>query len=609
MADNMSLLSAFLVLFKNTSHLRRLQFYLLFLLMILSGISQMLFVLSVMPYLDILINPNGPLSIRAKQLIFNTFNHQIANYQFIYWVTAVFILIVVILAALRAFTAYCSAFFAAELSIDLSDQGFFGVLSQPYISQMEVNSSEKINSLSQVTQMINGVLMPVLQFATCCILLIGSFVSILIVNWIASLSAVTFLVLCYALIAFSLRNRLNSNGRRFVDLSEKELKVLQESFGGIRDMLLDNTQNEHRKSYLRLIKQSRRICADNTFLQAFPRFPIEAFAYTMIASIGLILSRDGDMLTAVPSLAVFALAAQSILPNLQQIYSCWGSIRSGSTILNNSIKLISMPCNYKALSIEQHHKYHDFQWNDHITLKNLCFKYRVSEPFAINDLSIMISKGERIGLVGATGSGKTTLSDIFMGLLQPNSGGMYVDSMLVGTSELSLEYWRTCVAHVPQNVYLADLSIARNISIGLNPDHLNMDRLIKACIEAQIYDYIVSLPNGLDTVVGEHGVRLSGGQRQRIGIARALYRNCSFLVLDEATSALDSITESRVMKSICNLSDKLSILIIAHRLSTVRDCDRIIFLDSGKLVDCGTFEYLIQTNSQFRKMSSLSNYA
>jgi ATP-binding cassette subfamily B protein len=231
------------------------------------------------------------------------------------------------------------------------------------------------------------------------------------------------------------------------------------------------------------------------------------------------------------------------------------------------------------------------QFENEIEFDSVYFRYSPESPWVINDLSICIPKGSRVGFIGTTGSGKSTTLDLFMGLLEPTMGKLLVDGRPIGDD--IVRSWQRTIAHVPQSIYLADTTLAENIAFGIPRSEIAMDRVRSAARQAQIADFIERLPDAYDTLAGERGVRLSGGQRQRIGIARALYKDASVLVFDEATSALDDVTEQSVMDAIDELDRNLTILIIAHRLSTVRRCDTIVRLENGRMVACGQYAELI----------------
>lgn len=602
-----SIYTAILILLARLSVRRRLQLLGLALLMTLTSVLQVVFILSVMPFLNILINPAAMLADYRVRYAMQFFQLQFlhTHESLVSLITILFVAVAIALGASRTITAWLSGRMAAAIGNDLSDEAFYRTLLQPYIVHLHRNTSEVMTGIAQVNGIISGVLAPSLQLFACAVILGGSLFSILLVSWQATFVAVILLGGSYLLIAARLHRPLQRNGQILMKVAEQELRVMQESLGGIRDMLIDNSQLMHRERYRSLTTITRRLTADTGFLQSFPRFVVESLAYALIGIGGYVLvSRQGTILGSLPLLGVFALAAQSILPNLQQIYSCWGSIRASSASLQRVMDLISQPIDVSLLPVSTVNKSQTlFQWQQAIELRNICFAYDSLNSPTLQNICLEIGKGQRIGLVGPTGSGKTTLTDILMGLLAPGKGNLLVDGMEIGGSELPLVRWRSCVAHVPQSLYLADTSIGENIAYGCDWATIDLDRLVKVCHEAQLEGFLASLPDGWHTPVGERGLRLSGGQRQRIGIARALYRSCSFLVLDEATSALDTVTESRVMAAIDQLSSDLTMIIVAHRLSTVEHCDRIIFLEQGRCTGFAPYQELLVSHQGFRQMA------
>jgi ATP-binding cassette subfamily B protein len=298
-----------------------------------------------------------------------------------------------------------------------------------------------------------------------------------------------------------------------------------------------------------------------------------------------------------PILAALALGAQRILPALQQCFGAWAGISGSRTSLQTALELLDQPMpTHIPMSPPQ-----PLPVDHQISMTNISFRYGDDKSWVIRDLNWVIPKGARVALVGATGSGKSTVIDLMMGLLSPNSGAMHVDS--IALSGISLYSWQRTVAHVPQQVYLADASIAENIAFGVSRAQIDFARVKTAARQAQLSSFIESRPEGYEAMVGERGVRLSGGQRQRVGIARALYKRAKVLIFDEATSALDNLTEQAVMESIRALDRELTIILIAHRLSTVRPCDSIAILENGKIVAEGNYDALISNSEVFRRMA------
>jgi ATP-binding cassette subfamily B protein len=303
-----------------------------------------------------------------------------------------------------------------------------------------------------------------------------------------------------------------------------------------------------------------------------------------IAALALVLSINyGGIQSSLPLLGVLALSAQRLLPALQQAYNAWTAIKGHQSSLNEVITLLDLPVESNPLAEND-----IVEFSNSIELVNVCFSYDEGSNLTLNNVSLRINSGERIGIIGSTGSGKSTLVDILMGLLAPTSGKMLIDQLEMRQS--TLVNWRKKIAHVPQNIFLTDGSIRENISFGVSEGEIDDSRIKLAAECASLSLVIDRMPNGYNSLIGERGVFLSGGERQRLGIARALYKDSTLIVLDEATSALDSETEKKVIDSIEDLSSKKTVIMIAHRLSTVKNCDRIYVMKNGEIVDWGSYE-------------------
>ena len=299
-------------------------------------------------------------------------------------------------------------------------------------------------------------------------------------------------------------------------------------------------------------------------------------------------NRPGGITSALPLLGMLALGAQRLLPLMQQIYGNWSVVAGSHAALNDVVNLLNQP--FPSNHYKEESK--PINIENSFSLQNIQFRYNDDTPWVLDNISLEIKKGSRIGLIGATGSGKSTTLDLIMGLLEPSKGSLVVDNRIIDDS--LIRSWRRTVAHVPQSIFLADSSIAENIAFGVLPDQIDMDRVKKAASKAMISDFIESRKNNYNEIVGERGVRLSGGQRQRIGIARALYKKANIIIFDEATSALDNETEEIVMETIRNLGNDLTLIIVAHRLTTLKDCTKIIELQNGKISRTGSFQDIIQ---------------
>ncbi|NBU73098.1 MAG: ABC transporter ATP-binding protein [Bacteroidetes bacterium] len=358
--------------------------------------------------------------------------------------------------------------------------------------------------------------------------------------------------------------------------------------GGIRDVLLDGTQAYYCKLYADSNWKIRQAQAANSYINTAPRYLMEGLGVTFIALLAYWLTLGGNVgQSALPVLGALALGAQRMLPTLQAIYGAWANILSSEASVSDTLALLDHPIPAEAFSPIPA----PLGLRNCIRFESIDFSYPSTGERVLKNINLTIRKGERIGIVGSTGSGKSTMLDILMGLLTPSSGCLVVDETPI-TEENSLA-WRQSIAHVPQSIFLADASIAENIALGKAVADIDMDRVRRAAIQAQIADLIETRPDGYFERVGERGVKLSGGQRQRIAIARALYKNASVLVLDEATSALDNSTEKEVMDAIQKLDPGLTIVIVAHRVASVKGCDRVVRIETGKVVADGSFDVVL----------------
>jgi ATP-binding cassette subfamily B protein len=318
---------------------------------------------------------------------------------------------------------------------------------------------------------------------------------------------------------------------------------------------------------------------------------IAIFAYSLSA-------QTGGSATAFPVLGALALGAQRLLPVLQQAYNAWATIRGSQASLASTIELLDQPVSAELLLPAPP----PLKFINNIEFEDVCFKHSPNGPWVIQNLSFEIRKGSKVAFVGTTGSGKSTTLDLLMGLVSPAEGHFLVDGQPL--TEKDLRAWQRTVAHVPQIIFLADATISQNIALGVPVAQINMERVRNAAALAQIAEFFESQRLGYETIVGERGVRLSGGQRQRIGIARALYKDAEVLVFDEATSALDNTTEQAVMQAIQGLRPQMTIIMIAHRLTTIQECDNIFEIKSGRIVAQGTYEELLASSSSFRQMAA-----
>ena len=363
---------------------------------------------------------------------------------------------------------------------------------------------------------------------------------------------------------------------------------MQEGLGGIRDILLNGNQEIYCNIYREADRPLRRVQASNAFIGSSPRYAMEAFGIILIAFVAYTIAEESNGITiAIPILGALAMGAQRLLPVLQQAYAAWSYILSGQASLNETLDLLDQPLKYDITKNTQS----QLTFIKQIKFINVNFRYNDKTNWILKNIEFKISKGNRIGIIGSTGCGKSTLIDILMGLLTPTKGIIEIDDIIL--TDYNTRSWQAHIAHVPQSIYLSDSTIEENIAFGIPTENIDFNRVKYAAQQAQIVDYIEGLPEQYKTIVGERGMRLSGGQRQRIGIARALYKRADILIFDEATSALDNETELSVMESIEKLDNNLTIILIAHRISSLKNCSQILEIEDGCIKRIATYKEIL----------------
>ena len=513
-----------------------------------------------------------------------------------------FMVVVALSSALRVVTIQAQLRLAALIAADLGEQVFAAVLQKPFAWHLRHNSSQVMGYLTkdvdQVFSSIQALLLIVVNLAI--VLLLGGSLIALAPAMMVTISAM--LTGFYLLVFRFTRGELRADGERYTNFYQSSLQVAQEGLGGIRDVLLDRSQAYFLAAYRQRNQVYRLAIAAINIKAQIPRYLIEGFAVILIVGLSLSLALSGQGIERqLPLLGTLALGAYRLLQPLQQCFASISSLQANQVSLVRLQPFMAAPesamaSSGPALTVTG-------PPTPLVHLEAVSFRYSAEGPWVLRDLDLAIHPGERLAFVGSTGSGKSTTSDLILGLLTPSQGKLFVHGAdLHGTPGL-VAAWQRRVAHVPQQIYLSDASFMANIAFAVPETQIDFRRVRQAAEQARIATLIEDSPEGYATVVGERGVRLSGGQRQRIGIARALYRQAELLVLDEATSALDNRTEAEVMEAIEALDRQLTVILIAHRLSTVRNCDRIVVLDQGRITGIGPYEELVSSHGGFRAMA------
>jgi len=575
-------------LWRHISPRRRRQFGFLLVLMIFASFAEILSIGAVLPFLAVLTAPNRVFEHSAAQPIIQALGLTEPG-QLLLPLTIAFGLAALVAGAMRLLLLWASTRLSFATGADLSISIYRRTLYQPYEIHVARNSSEVINGISaKANGVIYSVIVPVLTLISASAMLLAILIALLSVEPIVALAAFGGFGLIYGSIIWITRAKKIKNSQHIARESTQVIKCLQEGLGGIRDVLIDGSQEAYCQIYRNADLPLRRAQGYNQYIGQSPRYGMEALGMLLIAVLAYMLAQQSDGIgKAIPVLGALALGAQRLLPVMQQAYAAWSSIQGSQASLQDTLDLLDQPLpDYADQPAAK-----PLPFRQCISLNQISFRYSSQTPWVLNNLDLSIAKGSRTGFIGATGSGKSTLIDIIMGLLQPTEGVLEIDVQPIVMS--NHRSWQAHIAHVPQAIFLADSTIEENIAFGIPTNQIDHERVRQAARQAQIAGIIETWPKQYQTFVGERGVRLSGGQRQRIGIARALYKQADVIIFDEATSALDNETEQAVMQAIEGLSEELTILIIAHRLTTLKNCTQIVELGNGGVLRNGSYEDIV----------------
>lgn len=556
--------------------------------MVLASVAEMASIGVVLPFLGALMSPERLFVNPLMQPVIAALGINQAH-QLLFPLTVFFALAALLSGAMRLALLWAQTRLGFGIGADFSIQIYKKTLYQPYSVHVARNSNEVIAGISNKTNsVIYGTLLPLLFIASSSLLLLAILFALIVIDPVVAFSTFGGFGVLYGAIMLVSKKRLARDGYRISRESNQVIKALQEGLGGIRDVLIDGTQAAYCRIYSDADLPLRRSQASIQIIGGAPRFVIESFGMVLIAILAYILAeREAGIVSAVPVLGALAIGAQRLLPVLQQLYLNWSVIQGNQDSLKDVLDFLDQPLpEYVDEPLPP-----PMPFKRQISLNMIGFRYAVGAPWVLQDINLEILKGSRIGFIGTTGSGKSTLLDLVMGLLQPTEGTLEIDNVPI--TERNCRSWQLHIAHVPQAIFLADTTIAENIAFGIPPDEIDLERVRNAARQAQVDSTIEAWPRKYDTFVGERGIRLSGGQRQRIGIARAFYKQADVIVFDEATSALDNETERAVMEAVNVIGKNITILMVAHRLSTLQGCDLVYELEQGRVKRVGSYLEMI----------------
>ncbi len=578
----------------------RRSLYLLFPAVIATGFLEVAGIASIVPFLSLVSNPAVIQENRWLKVAYDWLGFGNAN-QFLIFLGSAALVILTLSNVFTAFTTYYLTRFSHMRGYTLSKRLLIRYISQPYTFFLGRNTAHLGTSLlTEVQQVVLGVIVPGMKMISKIIITLFIVGLLFIADPVLALTVTLSLGGVYGFLIVLSRRKLRKIGKVRLSANRQRFKVAGEAFGGIKDLKLLGREQPFIDQFSASSKRYASTQATGRVISDMPRYALETIAFGGIVLIVIYLLASGQNIAqALPLIGLYAFSAYRLMPALQQVFMGITTIRFNVASLNSLYKDFrgddpATPPARETLTA--------LPFERELTLQNLTFAYPETERPAVQDLSCQIGANTSVAFVGHTGSGKTTLIDVILGLLEPQQGTLAVDGEPL--SKDNLANWQKSIGYVPQHIYLSDDTIASNIAFGIPKDKLDLGAVKRAAKIAHLHDFIAQdLPLGYDTVVGERGVRLSGGQRQRIGIARALYHDPSVLILDEATSALDGITEESVFAAVEALVGAKTIVMIAHRLSTVRGCDQIFLLEKGQITAQGSYDELMVHSDIFRTMA------
>ncbi len=571
---------------------------------IVMAIFEMIGVVSILPFMAVLMSPE---IIETNFILKNAYNYSTilgvtSSQQFLFLLGVLVFGLLIISITLKIFTIYLSVKFINMCNYNFARRLVEGYLHQPYSWFLNRHSADLGKTiLAEVSLVIKSGLYSMLILIKEIVVAIALLSILIFVDPKLTLIVALALSSAYGLIYLFLRRSIKQMGKDRLESNKWLFTSVSEAFGAVKEIKVGGFEKIYIDKFAVPAKNLARINSLFGFIKQLPRFALEAIVFGgMLLVVLYLMAQFNSINKALPIIALYAYTGYRLMPALQQIFNSVTEIRyaiPSIDTMHNDIKNLKSFFTYS--------KNNDpLQFDNDITLKNINYDYPNANRTALKNLNLSIKSRTTVGIVGSTGSGKTTTVDIILGLLEAQQGSLEIDGIEI--SKKNIRAWQKSIGYVPQNIFLADDTIAGNIALGVESKFIDQKNVERAAKIANIHKFVIDdLPKQYSTTVGERGIRLSGGQRQRIGIARALYHNPKVLILDEATSALDNLTEQTVMEEVKNIGKDLTIIIIAHRLNTVKKCDNIFLLEKGELRGQGSFEELIKNNRKFREVSNL----
>ncbi|WP_330110244.1 ABC transporter ATP-binding protein [Methylophaga thalassica] len=580
---------------------------LLSILIIITGLVQVLNIVSIFPFISVASNPevidtNQYLS-QAKDIL-----HIETNNEFLVYLGIAVLVAIIITNGFLAFSTWVTMRFVVTTTNNFSFRLLQRYLNETYQFHLQRNSADLVKNITgEVNRVVNGGIMSSIEICSKGFTVISILILLVFMDPVIAVLMVTILGGAYAAIYFLLRTKLAKIGTIVTGLFSTRFQYINESLGGIKELMVMRRQAYYLDRFQTVSKEIIKHQVFNRAATDLPKYILETVAFGGILTIAIyIIAVEKDTKSIMPTIALYGFAGYRLMPALQAIFKATATLKHDISAVDLFYHdLVGTP--EQPFNRETIHKVDKIKlpFDKNIILSDISFTYPSASKKAVDSFSMRIDCNSSVGIVGTSGSGKSTLVDIILGLLPTSSGTISVDGLTLSSSNIN--QWQNNIGYVPQTIFLSDLTISENIAFGIPSDKIDDKQVIRAAKMANLHDFISNeLEGGYETIVGERGIRLSGGQRQRIGIARALYHQPKLLILDEATSALDGKSEKVVMQAVSELSGKVTIIMIAHRLSTVMNCDYLIWLEKGKVKAKGTFSELVETNTEFKEFASLT---
>jgi ATP-binding cassette subfamily C protein len=583
----------------------RLQIFGLLIAILAMAMAQIAGVASVMPFMDLVMEPEMVNQSELLNTLYNYFEFESVN-SFTIFVGFGMFFVIVISNLISTFAIWLKMKFVWKNNHHLSMKLLKQYMAKPYSYFLIHNSSDLgKNVLQEIQNLTTSYLIQLIDLITYTIVAIAIITLLFITDIKITLAAIILLGGSYSLIYIITKKRMRTAGQERMEANTMRFKTANEAFSGIKEIKISSREDEFLSRFATHSSENANLRAWYDIVRRLPRYALEAVAFGGIVLLVLFLIISGEEANrVVPMVSLFAFAGYRLMPALQRVFNAASALNFNTAILDRIHDDIFETGKFASLDWPLERP-QPLEFNDKIELKDIKYSYPDDQEAVLKNINIEIKKHTEIGLAGATGAGKSTLVNVILGLLNPEEGKIEIDGLKL--NEDNIRNWQQNLGYVPQDIYLCDDTILSNIAFGVPKDEIDMEAVKKATKIANIDKFIENeLPQGYDTVVGERGVRVSGGQRQRLGLARALYNDPEVLVLDEATSSLDGATQKAVMEAINNVAKVKTMIIIAHRLSTVQNCDSIYMIEDGKVIDSGKYNELVEGNFKFRELANLS---